>query len=111
MKNSNVMCGSAREFRGHVDTLPTLEGVAAQCAGPFGSQRRKSVIRWLSTLPLALFLCAGHAQDNGVFRFSPVKQYGFEHPASYRNPIFVASTGSEYGTCRKFYQGAPVNLR
>jgi phosphonate transport system substrate-binding protein len=43
--------------------------------------------RWLLALPIAAFLCTAHAQENGVFRFSPVNQYGIELTASYWNPI------------------------
>lgn len=42
-----------------------------------------------SVLALATLACAApsHAQENGVYRFSPVNQYGIELTASYWNPI------------------------
>ena len=42
-----------------------------------------------SVLALATLACAGsgYAQENGVYRFSPVNQYGIELTASYWNPI------------------------
>ncbi len=43
--------------------------------------------RVLMLVPMVFLAAMAHAQDNGVFRFSPVNQYGIELTASYWNPI------------------------